>query len=642
MYSYEERIKAVKLYMKYEHSLATTIHKLGYPSPKALYGWYKEYELNGDLHNSSRRSHEFTQHEKKIAVDHYLEYGRNYSRTVRMLGYPSRETLRSWCKELAPEARKIRRSKLNYSQEQKTEAVMELAVREISAKKIAERYHVSRKTLYDWKSELVGKELPPQMSKLSEDNQKNNLKAEVENLEKQVYQLKMEKAILEKSADLIKKERGINPLNLSNKEKTIVIDALLQDYPLTVLLLELKLAKSSYHYHRNRLRLHEKYVDLRSLIKEIFIENYSSYGYRRIHAELKNRKITVSEKVIRRLMEEEELIVRAVPKKRYSSYAGEITPATPNVSQRNFKAEVPNEKWLTDITEFRIPSGKVYLSPIIDCFDGAPVSWSIGTSPNAKLVNDTSDSAQVKGTIENNGVVKITSDKLNAAIANEDKNKGYIFDNADTGVIEVAGPTALATDAFLASGSAGPGIKNVGTLDVDGALTVNGKTDGEAELKNAGTIKAASLQLNGKAGDPTKEVDPDSKFTLAAGTYEITGAVGANTDTLAIDTGATVNAQSIGARILEINGTAGADADHKVGTITATDSLTTVDGSKVFADSITAGSINFSGIVNAGNVEATKDLTVTAGTTTVEGVLTAANLTQNGGTITVKKGAFKL
>lgn len=392
MYSYEERIKAVKLYMKYEHSLATTIHKLGYPSPKALYGWYKEYELNGDLHKSSRRSHEFTQHEKKIAVDHYLEYGRNYSRTVRMLGYPSRETLRSWCKELAPEARKIRRSKLNYSQEQKTEAVMELAVREVSAKKIAERYHVSRKTLYDWKSELVGKELPPQMSKLSEDNQKNNLKAEVENLEKQVYQLKMEKAILEKSADLIKKERGINPLNLSNKEKTIVIDALLQDYPLTVLLLELKLAKSSYHYHRNRLRLPEKYVDLRSLIKEIFIENYSSYGYRRIHAELKNRKITVSEKVIRRLMEEE-LIVRAVPKKRYSSYAGEITPATPNVIQRNFKAEVPNEKWLTDITEFRIPSGKVYLSPIIDCFDGAAVSWSIGTSPNAELVNDMLDQA---------------------------------------------------------------------------------------------------------------------------------------------------------------------------------------------------------------------------------------------------------
>lgn len=47
----------------------------------------------------------------------------------------------------------------------------------------------------------------------------------------------------------------------------------------------------------------------------------------------------------------------------------------------------PNEKWLTDITEFHIPAGKVYLSPLIDCFDGMPVSWTIGTSPDAELVN---------------------------------------------------------------------------------------------------------------------------------------------------------------------------------------------------------------------------------------------------------------
>lgn len=54
---------------------------------------------------------------------------------------------------------------------------------------------------------------------------------------------------------------------------------------------------------------------------------------------------------------------------------------------RNFKATKPNEKWLTDITEFKIPAGKVYLSPLIDCYDGAIISWSIGTKPDAKLVN---------------------------------------------------------------------------------------------------------------------------------------------------------------------------------------------------------------------------------------------------------------
>jgi putative transposase len=48
-------------------------------------------------------------------------------------------------------------------------------------------------------------------------------------------------------------------------------------------------------------------------------------------------------------------------------------------------AAAPNEKWLTDITEFQIPAGKVYLSPIIDCFDGLVISWSIGAHPDAEL-----------------------------------------------------------------------------------------------------------------------------------------------------------------------------------------------------------------------------------------------------------------
>ena len=95
----------------------------------------------------------------------------------------------------------------------------------------------------------------------------------------------------------------------------------------------------------------------------------------------------ISEKVVRRLMREQNLSVRKVKKRKYSSYQGEITPAVENVINRDFHAEKPNEKWLTDITEFHIPAGKVYLSPIIDCFDGMPVSWTIGTSPDANLVN---------------------------------------------------------------------------------------------------------------------------------------------------------------------------------------------------------------------------------------------------------------
>ena len=68
-------------------------------------------------------------------------------------------------------------------------------------------------------------------------------------------------------------------------------------------------------------------------------------------------------------MKDHNIIVRIKRVKKYSSYAGEITPPAPNILNRDFKANKPNEKWLTDITEFSIPEGKVYLSPIIDCFD---------------------------------------------------------------------------------------------------------------------------------------------------------------------------------------------------------------------------------------------------------------------------------
>jgi putative transposase len=139
--------------------------------------------------------------------------------------------------------------------------------------------------------------------------------------------------------------------------------------------------------------LPDKYTTLRAEIKEVFAENRSCYGYRRVHAVIKSKGTIVSEKVVRRIMKEEQLIVPYRKKRKYSSYKGEISPAVENVIARNFHADKPNTIWLTDITEFHIPAGKVYLSSIIDCFDGMAVSWTIGTSPDADLVNTMLDVA---------------------------------------------------------------------------------------------------------------------------------------------------------------------------------------------------------------------------------------------------------
>lgn len=95
----------------------------------------------------------------------------------------------------------------------------------------------------------------------------------------------------------------------------------------------------------------------------------------------------MSEKVIRNIMKKYNLVVYQPKQKKYNSYMGEISAEVENIIQRDFHAPEPDARWLTDITEFHIPAGKIYLSPIIDCFDGIVVSWTIGTSPNADLVN---------------------------------------------------------------------------------------------------------------------------------------------------------------------------------------------------------------------------------------------------------------
>ena len=117
------------------------------------------------------------------------------------------------------------------------------------------------------------------------------------------------------------------------------------------------------------------------------------YGCRRIKASLSKRHLHISEGVVRRLMGQAGLSIATPRRRRYHSYGGEISPAPENIINRDFHAATPNEKWLTDITEFYIPAGKVYLSPMIDCFDGLVISWSIGTRPDAKLVNTMLDAA---------------------------------------------------------------------------------------------------------------------------------------------------------------------------------------------------------------------------------------------------------
>ena len=292
---------------------------------------------------------------------------------------------------------------VKYSQEQKLAAVQALLVDKIPDYKVAAEYRVCRATLYNWKRQLLGKDEVVAVAQKSTTvaegtgsaqvtQNKEELEAEISCLQAQIQQLKMEREALEKATELLKKAGGINLTQLKNSEKAEVIDAMRPMYRLKDLLKLFDISKSSYFYSVNAAS-HDKYAELRKKLHIAFHSVERRYGYRRIYAILKRSGIVVSEKVVRRLMQEEGLVVYRARRKKYSSYAGEISPHVDNVIKRDFHADAPNTKWLTDITEFSLPAGKVYLSPMIDCFDGLAVSWSIGISPSADLVNTMLDDA---------------------------------------------------------------------------------------------------------------------------------------------------------------------------------------------------------------------------------------------------------
>lgn len=116
-------------------------------------------------------------------------------------------------------------------------------------------------------------------------------------------------------------------------------------------------------------------------------ENHGRYGYRRVTAELHKRGFQTNHKLVMKIMKQEFLTCR-VRMKKYRSYKGEIGKIAPNLINRDFYAEQPNKKWTTDITEFNLFGRKLYLSPILDMFNGEIVSYTIYESPVLKQVTD--------------------------------------------------------------------------------------------------------------------------------------------------------------------------------------------------------------------------------------------------------------
>ena len=159
------------------------------------------------------------------------------------------------------------------------------------------------------------------------------------------------------------------------------------------MLLEIaQLPRATFYYHLKQQSKPDKYAHEKEVITAIFHENKGRYGYRRVTDELHNRNIPLNHKLVQRLMQKLGLVCR-VRMKKYRSYRGEKGEVADNLLNRKFRAEKPNRKWVTDVTEFPVQGKKLYLSSVLDLFNREVIAYSLSERPVMEMVNTMLDGA---------------------------------------------------------------------------------------------------------------------------------------------------------------------------------------------------------------------------------------------------------
>lgn len=173
-------------------------------------------------------------------------------------------------------------------------------------------------------------------------------------------------------------------------------------YDINPLLEIASIKRSTFYYQKSLLSKEDKYDEAKKLIVSTYHQHKGRYGYRRITFVLRNQhSLRINHKTVQKLMKELNLASK-IRSKRYQSYKGEVGTTTPNLLLdkvvdeqnnkttyvRNFQTLTPNEKWTTDVTEFKVCGVKMYLSPLLDMYDHCVISYQVSKTPNLHLVTD--------------------------------------------------------------------------------------------------------------------------------------------------------------------------------------------------------------------------------------------------------------
>ncbi|MEC4183260.1 IS3 family transposase [Adlercreutzia sp. R21] len=311
----------------------------------------------------------------------------------RKLGIVSAKTLWRW----RTDAQKPPRKRYAHLSARQKRSVAELLDRGEAVSALADRFGVSITTVCNIRNEHRSK------GALSFKDRReavdipqasiDDMPDDIEELKRRCAELEIDNAILAQTIEILKKDPGVDPSELSNREKTMAIDALRDRFAVTDLCARLGIARSSCYYAHAAAKRPDPHASARARVRDVFEGSGMTFGSERIWHALKvgddgREPLRISEKVIRRIMREEGLAVIYNKRRRsYSSYKGEISEHPGDRVRRNFHAGAPNELRLTDITQFTLPGFKCYLSAIVDCFDGKIVSYRLSKLPDAELAN---------------------------------------------------------------------------------------------------------------------------------------------------------------------------------------------------------------------------------------------------------------
>lgn len=381
MYSDEEKARYIQI-MWYEGLTArAAAEKFGNsPGQKTLLKWLKEVE-RGELvverpkvpGACEHRPHKHYPEETKAeAIRRFLQ-GDRPVHIARSLGISDTDLIRAWVKKYLENSKMSNRSTKGTPLQKGSS---DMTTDEQSAAQI--------KALKEKNAQL-----------------KRELEREQKELEREQKELEHERMMFRSVLEVFRDPKAEDLPKLSTRVLVGFAEKLRQDFGISLktILSTTNISKSTYEYNRKKLaeptkRLNDHAFD--EAVRCAFKKSNATYGYRRLRAYMMQEGLSVPEKRLRASMHRQNLVAHCARRHPgYHSYKGELDGAhlsnllINEYGRHNFSADAPNRKWLTDMSELRASDGRLYLSVIIDCFDGCCISWAISEHPNMELALST-------------------------------------------------------------------------------------------------------------------------------------------------------------------------------------------------------------------------------------------------------------